>query len=306
MPIILLILLIFSYHFNFNLNNYFTNFSKIANLQCNETITSNSHYSGLFQSFLCGNKLEKSLPKDTLIKAGIYHLIVVSGGHFLFLDYILNFLKFPLFLRCLFLFVYYLATGLQAPGFRALTHILFSILISFSSVSISRLNKLLFSGIICLILNNSYWISLSFWLSFSVCLALTTSKTLFFNEKPINKFIIENITIYIFLMPFLTTLSYSHPLTLFIGSILATPSFYFLTLSTLLIFIFKIFHLNLWIYEYDKIIKFYFDFLDQVGSFSSSKNNLPWSWSWFWTYLFILFIFGHFIKVILERKSTHV
>ncbi len=305
MPIILLISLIFSHHFNFNLNKYFTNFSKVANLQCNETISSSSHYSGLFQSFLCGNKLDKSLPKQTLIKAGIYHLIVVSGGHFLFLDFILNFLKFPLFLRCLFLFIYYIATGLQAPGFRALIHILFSIFISFSSISTSKLNKLLISGIICLILNNSYWSSLSFWLSFSVCMALATAKILFFNEKPINRFVLENITIYIFLMPFLITLSYSHPLTLFIGSILATPSFFFLIISTLTVFIFKIFNLNLWINEYDKIIKFYFDFLDQVGSFSSAKNNLPWNWIWFWTYLFVLFILSHFIKIIFERKSNH-
>jgi len=307
MPLVLLILLYFSYFFHFNMNEYLAQPSKYLNSACNDTISTSSHFSGLFQSFICGKKLDKNLHKETLIKSGIYHLIVVSGGHFLFLESVFNILKLPVLVRSFLLFLYYLTTGLQAPGLRALIHLLMAKLIfKHSHHNTSQLNLVFISGLVCLILNCEYWASLSFWLSFSVSIALTTSQSLFYQEKPINRFFLQNLTIYAFLFPFLLKLSYSHPINIFVGSLLVTPTFLFLVFSGAVLFLLEVSSLSSLVSDYDQVIQYYFKFLEQMGSFSFDKNHALWDWSLFWVYLLLLFIISHFLKLQIERRSVHV
>lgn len=305
MPVLLLIFLLSSFKFNFNMNRYLAEPAKYLNSTCNQITLTSSSYSGLFQSFICGKKLDKSLPKETLIKSGVYHLIVVSGGHFLFLESLFHFLKFPFFLRAILLCLYYLITGLQAPGLRALAHLLLSRLVEKYQMKISNFNLVFFSGLICLILNCSFWNSLSFWLSFSVGLALAACQSLFYNESTINRFLMLNLILYLFLFPFLIKLSYSHPFTLFLGNLLIFPTFIFLSINGVIILILELCDFPLWIKIMDTGLSLFFKILETLSAFAHEKNNSPWDWFIFWFYLFSVFVCVHFSIVIKERLETH-
>lgn len=305
MPLLLIIFLFLSSFFKFNLNDYLAQPAKYLNSSCNQTILTSSTYNGLFQSFICGKKLDKTLPKETLIKAGIYHLIVVSGGHFLFLESIFKILKIPFLLRVFFLMLYYLTTNLQAPGFRALIHLFLSFAKERKGIKCSAINLLLYSGILCLILNSSYWSSLSFWLSFNVSLAITACAELLYWEKPIAKFFWLNFFIYFFLFPFLIRLSYSHPLSVLIGNILVFPTLIFFGICAIVLF-FDQFWKGLNLTEnIDHLIKLYFQLLEALSSFSFDKNQEKWNWLFLWSYLFALFTITHFLKIFFERRHLH-
>lgn len=305
MPLLLMFLLFLSHFFSFNLNDYLAQPAKYLNSTCNQTILTTSQFNGLFQSFLCGKKLDKALPKETLIKAGIYHLIVVSGGHFLFLESIFKILKLPFYLRTVLLILYYLTTNLQAPGLRALIHLLASKLKDHLGVKISPLTLLLYTGIVCLILNSSYWQSLSFWLSFNVSLAITACSELLYWEKPIPKFFWLNFLIYLFLLPFLLRLSYSHPLSVFMGNILVFPTIIFFCICGVGILLCHFFSATNYLANIDNMIGIYFNFLESLSVFSFNKNHEHWSWLFFWCYLFGLFIILHFLKIYFERRHLY-
>lgn len=298
-------LLFLSHFFSFNLNDYLAPSAKYLNSSCNQTILTSSQFNGLFQSFLCGKKLDKNLPKETLIKAGIYHLIVVSGGHFIFLESIFKILKLPFHIRTFLLILYYLTTGLQAPGLRALVHLLASKLKDQLGIKISALTLLLYSGIFCLILNSSYWQSLSFWLSFNVSLAMVACSELLYWEKPIAKFFWLNFLIYFFLFPFLIKLSYSHPLSILLGNILVLPTVFFFSICGLGLLISTVLNLNSISLFIDNLISQYFYFLEIFSSFTFNKNHEKWDWLFFWSYLFLLFIILHFLKIFFERRNFH-
>lgn len=298
-------LLFLSHFFSFNLNDYLAQPAKYLNSSCNQTILTSSQFNGLFQSFLCGKKLDKSLPKETLIKAGIYHLIVVSGGHFLFLESIFKILKLPFYLRTFLLILYYLTTNLQAPGLRALIHLLASKLKDHWGIKTSALTLLLYTGIVCLILNSSYWQSLSFWLSFNVSLAITACSELLYWEKPIPKFFWLNFLIYLFLLPFLLRLSYSHPLSVFMGNILVMPTIIFFSICGLGLVTCQFFNLPRLVAIIDDFIRFYFQLLESLSCFSFNKNQTSWDWLFFWAYLLVLFIILHFLKIYFERRHLY-
>lgn len=297
---------LFLSHFSkFNMNDYLAQPAKYLNSSCNQVILTNSQFNGLFQSFLCGKKLDRSLPKETLVKAGIYHLIVVSGGHFLFLESLFKILKFPFHIRTFILILYYLTTGLQAPGLRALVHLLTSQLKDHLGIKISPLTLLLYSGIVCLILNSNYWQSLSFWLSLNVSLAMTACSELLYWEKPIAKFFWLNILIYFFLLPFLVKLSYSHPLSIFLGNILVLPTVFFFSVCGLGLLLCQSVRLNFISLYIDDGIAQYFKLLETISSFTFDRNHEKWSWLFFWSYLFALFIILHFLKIFFQRRNFY-
>lgn len=298
-------MLFLSHFLSFNLNDYLARPAKYLNSSCNQLILTNSQYKGLFQSFICGKKLDKNLPKETLIKAGIYHLIVVSGGHFLFLESIFKILKFPFYIRIFLLVIYYLTTHLQAPGLRALVHLLLYQWKDRGDLKISALTLLFYSGLVCLILNTNYWTSLSFWLSFNVSLAITACAELLYWEKPLVKFFWMNFLIYFFLFPFLLKLSYTHPLSIFIGNILVLPTVFCFSLCGAGLVLSHILNLQDITLQIDSFISIYFQFLDTLSAFSFNKNHDNWNWLFFWSYLFSLFIVLHFLKIYFERRHIH-
>lgn len=234
MPIILIIFIFFGTFFKFSMNKYLAPISHKLNIKCLNEVASESRYSSLWQSFLCGKKLDLKKEKNTLIKTGLYHLIVVSGGHFMFIDKTFKFLKLPFIFRVLILFLYYLTSGLQAPGARAFFHLVTYKIKQYFDFKISNTQITFFSGILCLILNMDYWRSLSFWLSWIVSLAIGINDSLFYTENEIQKKILQIFLIYFFTWPFVNSFSFSHPGILFIGTVLLNPTFYILFTSAFL------------------------------------------------------------------------
>ena len=305
MPVLLIIFIFLGTFFKFNMNKYLAPLSQELNIKCMNQVASESHYSSLWQSFLCGKKLDLKKEKNTLIKTGLYHLIVVSGGHFLFIDKIFKFLKLPFIFRALILFLYYLISGLQAPGARAFCHLLTFKTKEHFDFKSSHTQITFFSGLLCLILNTDYWRSLSFWLSWIVSLALAISDSLFYTENEIQKKILQIFLVYFFTWPFINSFSFSHPGILIIGTILLTPTFYILFVSAFLTLLLKLTAGNYFLNLLDFFLDLFFSFLERLTDFADLKNHSPMNWTFFWTYLFSLMILYHFFKISKERERSH-
>jgi ComEC/Rec2-related protein len=122
---------------------------------------------------VCGKNLEEGKVKASLKQTGLLHLLVVSGSHLIFISEVLI-LFLPASLRFVVLFFFTLMTGVQAPIFRALMQQLVNQFQKKFRLNYSPLQVCLFTAIICLVLEPSWLMSLSFQLSslasFALCI----------------------------------------------------------------------------------------------------------------------------------------
>lgn len=158
-------------------------FSYIQNW-CISQIPSQSVAQEPFAAFLCGKNIQNPFLKELLVQTGLIHLLVVSGGHFVFIltqlrrfknkSLVVEFLLFvPL------LFVFAVMTGFQAPVARAFISLILSYPISYYRLHWTQGQTQLATGFLTLSLFPEWYFSFSFYLSWLCSLALCFSTLIF-------------------------------------------------------------------------------------------------------------------------------
>lgn len=111
---------------------------------------------------VCGQDLKPGPMKDLFLKLGLYHVLVVSGAHLVFLSYLLQMFSPPRFSSWMILVLlgFAMMTGLQAPVVRAGFHLWLG-----RKAHTSSLEALFLSWIACLIVHPPWLHSISLHLS---------------------------------------------------------------------------------------------------------------------------------------------
>lgn len=226
---------IISIFFQISLSDYFKNASEFSHSICTLPFAGASVKLSLQSAFFCGQKVTDIKLQELLIKSGIYHVVVVSGSHFIWIEKILTKAKLPLAIRYIALFFYYLASGLQPPGLRSFVHVVLSSLLKKSRPVPSHI--VLLSGSICLVLDTHLWQSCSFWLSWQISMILALYSEV--KSKNIANPWLESIIVYTILSPALFFLGSLHPFSIFLGVILVPIFSIYLTLTSLIWIIFS-------------------------------------------------------------------
>jgi ComEC/Rec2-related protein len=260
---------------------------------------------GLSRSFICGHKVTEVKQKIVLQKSGLYHTIVVSGGHFLFLESVLKWLAWPRWLRFISLCAYYLMTGLQPPGLRCLMQLGLASVAKSRDWRFSSPALCFYAGLLCLAVSADLWTSLSFWLSLSVSLALCFSKELLPQKARTLQIVFPIVLIYLFLIPFNFSKGYPHPLNLILGMILLYPFCLTLMLSAGLILLGKLFAAPMFFQATDILNKNLFRLLEQWTTIIPSKNQIELSIFYFWIYLLVLTSLFHVFAIQFRRGTVH-
>ncbi len=154
--------------------------------KCALLIPESLQHRALAQSFLCGVPLSDSIAKPLLLETGLLHLMVVSGSHLqmltsflLFcLPYQLQSQKIFVWILCLLLFAYSLATGFQPPVVRAFLSLLTSKFNFKYSWNWTSGKTQAFAGLLTLLLFPEWIQSLSFYLSWLASLGFLLSPLL--------------------------------------------------------------------------------------------------------------------------------
>lgn len=258
----------------------------------------------LSASFICGQKVTQTAQRELLQKSGIYHAIVVSGGHFLFLESLLKRTLLPYSLRMLILLAYYLLTGLQAPGLRCLIQMNLGGLCERANLKLNQTSLCFYSGIICLIVSFPLWHSMSFWLSFVVSMALCHAQDLAPSRRFLVRFFLPLACIYLFLIPFNFTIGYTHPLNLILGALLVFPFCALLCVSAFLVSLNHLFHcdflssLNSILTEHLMIV------LRKWTLIMPAKNHGAPQFFFFWVYAFGLITAFYLITIYYRRETV--
>jgi ComEC/Rec2-related protein len=182
-------------------------------------ITPETLYSNIYAALVCGEALDSSPLTQNLKNLGIYHVIIVSGSHLIFLSSMLEILfgRFSSKLRYAafpILFIYSLATGFQPPVVRALVSILINAFQQQKKLFWNQNEVIFISLLTCFALvspwKNSYSLLLSYVASVSLSL---TSK---------NNSITKHFLIYCLLFVFLLPMAAPSPLS-FLSNLLLAP-----------------------------------------------------------------------------------
>jgi len=185
-----------------------SNLIKSLNSQC-LNFTPDSLNRDVYSALICGNKLSAHEFSQNLKNLGIYHVIIVSGSHLIFLSILvekffsttrfrkLKFVTLPL------LITYALATGAEPPVVRALLGLVIDSYQRKMKLFWNQNEVILISVIISLVLFDPWKKSYSLILSYIASVALSLSKN--------KNLIYKNIKIFAFIMPFLLPLSAPPP-----------------------------------------------------------------------------------------------
>lgn len=293
--------LIFSFIINsYNLFEDLFLITKPFNSFC-YSLAPNSKYQFFYQAIVCGKKLSVNNIKDIFIKFSLIHLIVVSGSHLIFLDFILHkiiiFSKKKEFIIFVLLFFYLLLVNLQAPVLRAF----FSLIL----VYINKKNKLfwpqtyitLISGLITLALFPKLINSYSLILSWTAALSLAILNQFNFTKN----LFIKNLFIYTFIFPVIILISSPHPWGISFNAIMAPIIGFFLFPISIIAYILP--HANFLtdiIIDYILKILLLFDFNYQSKNLSFFLKNY---FAYLWLYILSIHFFLHIINLYLKQKK---
>lgn len=305
MILILPVLLLFGLTYEMDLLRPLAPWSQRLRTICIYSFDHPNNPDDLSASFICGKKITQSKHKILLQKSGIYHAIVVSGGHFLFIDTVLKRAAFPTSFRFLLLILYYLISGLQPPGLRSLTHMGLAAITQQLNLKTNNLSLCFFSGLVCLLISFPLWNSLSFWLSFTVSMALCFSRDFIIAGKTQFNLLMSLFFIYVFLLPFNWTSGFLHPLNLVLGALLLYPFCWTVFLSALLIIPAHIFESSVLYFIIDQIHRWLYIILEQCSLIITNKNTKQLQLFPLWVYILLLISVFHLITLYHRRQTIH-
>lgn len=125
----------------------------------------------VWKALVCGTPLSSQAPLQSDLKsAGLIHVFVVSGSHFLVIESLLSWVSVPSHLRSCLLWGYNAWTGFSAPGVRACLNLTFK-----NWIQAPPEQRQWVLSLLCLGLQPAWATSLSFWLSWLASLVLVMS-----------------------------------------------------------------------------------------------------------------------------------
>lgn len=193
---------------NSNVHNFLASIIEVSHRYCLDLAPTNSRYKFLYQAMACGEPPSPNIFISDLKSLGIYHLLVVSGSHFVFLEYLL----LPLSRRfnyCGKIFSFILLTWfaltclLAPPVLRALINFMLRKLNVEIKANWQGHHLALLSGLITLTIYPEWLISLSFILSWTASLLITL---------PIRHSLQKHMTVFLGLIPLIFTMQPMTPL----------------------------------------------------------------------------------------------
>lgn len=205
----ILTLIIFVFLFvNSQLHSFLAVIIRMSHDYCLHFAPANSPFQFLYQAMVCGEPPRSNTFITDLKSLGLYHLLVVSGSHFILLEYLLT----PLSRRLghwghMFSFVilvwFALICMLAAPVLRALISFMLRKLNAEAKTNWQGHHIALFSGLVTLVIYPEWLNSLSFILSWGA--ALLTA-------LPIRQSLSKHMVIFIGLLPLVFTLQPMSPM----------------------------------------------------------------------------------------------
>lgn len=199
------------------LHNFIAIISDPLHQFCIRSAPPSHQYRELYQAMVCGSNLEASALSSNMRQIGLYHLFVVSGSHFVFLEWLLWPLASRLGRPGQLLIFFLLSTltltcSLAPPVTRAW--------ISFMLRKVNDETRLFwrghhatfFSGLLTLFLFPEWASSYSFLLSWTASLLISL---------PIKESWLRHVVIYLGLLPVLCGIQTPHPVTSMINWLLA-------------------------------------------------------------------------------------
>ncbi len=183
------------------------------------SFTPSSAYAEIYSALICGNPTISAGLSQIFKNLGIYHAIIVSGSHLVFLSLLIEKLfyshrleNFRIAALPVLLF-YSLATGAEPPVIRAFIGIILNIIQKKKKLFWSQSEVVFLSLLLCLLLSSSWKNSYSLLLSYVASLSLTLV-----HEQ---QFLKRNAYIYLIIFPFLLPLCPPHPMSIITNAILS-------------------------------------------------------------------------------------
>lgn len=138
------------------------NSTGFLHLMCLANSPVHSNYDDLWKALVCGEKLARNPYWSQSLKAsGLIHIFVVSGSHFIVMEWFFSKLtRIPRALVYVFFWIFNALTGFSAPGTRACLSLCLD-----HFIETQPHQKTLAIGLLCLGLQPSWVYSYSFWLS---------------------------------------------------------------------------------------------------------------------------------------------
>lgn len=259
--------------------------------KCVRLLPKNSLEQQSLSSLLCGEKITDPELQKNLQRTSLIHIFVISGSHLILLDELLGTLRIPLFVRFIFLALYSLAVGWQAPAVRALLGLFTRSFLQHRRWYFPADLTVLITGLLALILFPDWWNSLSLVMSWCAALALCWPSLLRVRTG-VGRVFLSQICIFLFMCAPLWGLGSLHPLSLVYNLILApVVSYLLLPLAFLATLIPAL------VGTFDHLMLFFKDSLAILAEpILLNKGTLPrieilWLWILFWH------VFMHFLRL---------
>lgn len=255
------------------------------------------------QALLCGSPIPNSNFKSLLIETSIYHIVVVSSAHLIFLKSTFETLlpkTLPQSLRsffiCVGLFVYSLMTSLEAPILRALGVLLLAALSKKLKLHWKPHQILLYSTILAIGINPNLINSISLQLSFLTGLGLAIELP---PTQTTQKLVIRSLLLYLLLFPVLCLFMTPHPIGILINSFIA-PLISFLILPLSFLSLLGTFLRSIYL----SFLEGFFFFLKEMNPhYPSSGLSTPYPYQLMWAYCFCCWSIYAILFVIKKRRT---
>jgi predicted membrane metal-binding protein len=234
-----------------------------AQIFCKSLLELPSEHLSFYQGVACGTSVKKST-YDILKTVSLWHLIIVSGGHFKLIQWILNrgFPQFPKFHQVV-LIAFCLWTGAQPPVVRAYFDLSIHTASNRLKLFIPPGYALLYAASTCLLFFPSWGSSWSFLLSWLCALLILHLEG--------RSFLIQAIGLSLGLYPVLSVFSAPHPLSFLFNLILGPPLSLILFPACLLMIPIPKLHLII-----DPILNFMLSALTSIiGSANERRPHYP-------------------------------
>ena len=267
--------------------------SFLAHKKCLQISSLPSGLEDIYQALLCGKRLPSGLIKETFVRNGLIHLMIVSGAHLLFLERIWKSFNPPFFpsVGVIFLLALYaLTANLHPPVLRAL--------FSFLLLKISLFHKLFWSaslithlsGILCLVYSPSWISSPSLHLSWLASLAQNSSSSR----------LKKSLLTYLIIFPICNRWRFLHPFTVFVNWLVAPLIGSVLFPLSLLAVLFQPL-----LFITDPIWEGFLNLLFLFQRMIPRIHLIKWhvSEQWVWVYILSVFVIIEIVSVCQRRRK---
>ncbi len=259
--------------------------------KCLQILPTRAKHHASLASLVCGEKITDQELKIDLSKTSLIHIFVVSGSHLLLIDELLSILKIPVYLRFLFLGIYSLLVGWQAPAVRALCGLGVRILLLRKSLPFPNDLIVALTGFGVLTLFPAWWNSLSFLMSWCAALALCWPSLLRIQSSWVRAFV-SQISIFLFMSAPLWGLGSLHPLSVIYNLFLApVVSYILLPLG------FIVTALNSLTFVFDFAMDFFIRVLPLLSEPIELKKGVTPTIGTLWGWIFSWHIIFHFLRL---------